>query len=247
MANSCQRRIDTRHGRGAGKVRALDHKHLDTKLPRCLDFRIGRCAAGVFGDDDCDPVFAHEVDFVRQGKGPARSDVTGIRHCQLRLDRIDAADKIMVLRRGLEGQQFLATESEESVGAVCTERFHSAFDICHVLPVIAELFFPSRALQRHKRNIGQFRCFNSVRRYPRRVWVGRIHQKIELVFSYKGGQSAGTTKATGSHRYGLLYRIAGSASHGQKQPVAGAFRQFSGQNTGIRRAAEYEYGACHGL
>ncbi len=247
MADGGQSGIDGRYGRSAGKRRALDHQYRDAQLSRRLDLRIGRRAAGVFGDDEGDTVVAQQGDFVFQRKGTARSDVVRMRNVKRWLDRIDAANEIMVLRCGLEGQKFLTTECEEGVCAFCIKSSHSTLDIGHAVPVITGLTFPRGALQRHKRNIGQPCGMDCVGRDARRIRVRCIDQQIELVFGDERRQTARAAKTTASHRHGLGNRISGAASHGQKQPVAGVFSQFSGQNAGIRRTAKNENGACHGL
>ncbi len=247
MADGGQGSIDVRDRLDICPHRTLDHQHPYSQTARRFNLRVGRRAAGVFGDDERNVIFTQQVDFISQREGPARRQVTGMRHRQRRLDRIDAADEIMVLRCGLEGQQFLTTEREESLGARVSKSSDSAFHIGHALPIIAGLSLPRRALQSDKWNIGQFCGLNGVCRDARRVRVGRIHQKIEPIFRDEVGQSFCTAKSAGAHRHRLLNRITGTAGHRQKQPVAGVFRQFSSQNTGIRRAAKNEYGACHGL
>ncbi len=247
MADGGQGSIDVWDRRSVCPHRALDHQHPYAKLARRFNLRVGRRAAGVFGDDERDVIFTQQVDFISQREGPARRQVTGMRHRQRRLDRIDAADEIMVLRRGLEGQQFLTTEREESGGARVSKSSNSAFHIGHALPVIPGLSLPRRAFQSDKRNIGQFCGLDGVCRDAGRVRVRRVYQKIEPIFRDEVGQSICTAKAAGAHRHRLLNRVTGAACHRQKQPVAGVFCQFSGQNTGIRRATENEYGACHGL
>lgn len=246
MANGGQSGIDGRYGSRAGKRRALDHQHRDAQPSRRLDLRVGRRAAGIFGDDESDTVVAQQGDFVVQRKGSARSDVVCMRNVKRWLDRIDAANEIMVLRCCLEGQKFLTTEREEGVCAFRAKSSHSTLDIGHALPVIIGLFFPRRALQSDKRNIRQSCGLNGVGRDARRIRVRCIDQQIELVFGDERSQTTRTAKATGSHRHRLRNGIPSAASHGQKQPVAGVFSQFSGQNAGIRRAAENEDGACHG-
>ncbi len=247
MANGGQSGIDGRYGRSAGKRRALDHQYRDTQLSRRLDLCIGRRAAGVFGNDEGNTVIAQQGHFVVQSKRTASGHVTRVDKVEWWLDRIDAANEIMVLRCGLEGQKFLTTEREEGVCAFCTKSSHSTLDIGHALPVITRLFFPRRALQRDKRNIGQPCGLDCVGRDTRRIRVRCVDQKIKLVFGDERSQATRAAKTTASHRHGLLNRIPGAASHGQKQPVAGVISQFSGQNTGIRRAAKNENGACHGV
>ncbi|SCX30041.1 hypothetical protein DSM25559_3472 [Agrobacterium rosae] len=247
MADGGQGSIDVRDRLGIWPHRTLDHQHPYAQPTRRLNLRIGRRAAGVFGDDERDVIFTQQVDFISQCEGPTRRKVKGMRYRQRWLNRVDATDEVMVLRRGLEGQQFLTTEREESGGACVSKSSNSAFHIGHALPVIASLSLPRRALQSDKRNIRYFCGLNGVCRDAGRVRVGRVHQKIEPVFRHEVGQSTCTAKAAGAHRHRLLNRVTGAACHRQKQPVAGIFRQFSSQNTGIRRATENEYGACHGL
>ena len=247
MADGGQGSIDVRDRLGVCPHRALDHQHPYSQTARRFNLRVCRRAAGVFGDDERDVIFTQQVDFVFQSEGPARRNIPGMRHRQRRLNRIDATDQIMVLRCGLEGQQFLTAKREESVGGRISHSSNSAFHIGHALPVIPGLSLPRRTLQSDKRNIGRFCGLNSVCRDAGRVRVGRVHQKIEPIFCDEVGQSSRAAKAAGAHRHRLLNRITGAAGHRQKQPVAGVFRQFSSQNTGIRRATENEYGACHGL
>lgn len=247
MADGGQGGIDGRYVSCAGKRRALDHQYRDAQPSRRLDLCIGRRAAGVFGNDEGDTVIAQQGHFVVQRKGTASGDVTRVDNVERWLDRIDAANEIMVLRCCLEGQKFLTTEREEGVCAFRAESSHSTLDIGHALPVIIGLFFPSGALQRDKRNLGQSCGLDCVGRDTRRIRVRRIDQQIELVFGDERRQTARAAKASGAHRHGLRHRITGAASHGQKQPITGVFRQFSGQNAGIRRTAENEYGACHGV
>lgn len=247
MADGGQGSIDVWDRLGICPHRTLDHQHPYAQLARRVNLRIGRRAAGVFRDDERDVIFTQQVDFVLQSEGPTRRNIPGMRHRQRRLNRIDTADEIMVLRCGLEGQQFLTAKREESGGARVSKSSDSAFHIGHALPVIPGLSLPSRTFQSDKRNIGYFCGLDGVCRDAGRVRVGRVHQKIEQIFRDEVGQPTCAAKAAGAHRYRLLNRVTGTASHRQKQPVAGVFRQFSGENTGIRRATENEYGACHGL
>ncbi|SCX17816.1 hypothetical protein DSM25558_2345 [Agrobacterium sp. DSM 25558] len=247
MADGGQGSIDVRDRRGVCPHRSLDHQHPYAQLARRFNLRIGSRAARVFGYDGSDVIFTQQLDFVLQSEGPARRNIPGMRYRQKRLNRIDAADEIMVLGCGLEGQQFLTAKREESLGARVSKSSNSAFHIDHALPVIPDLSLPRRTFQSDKWNIRHFCGFNGVCRDAGRVRVGRVHQKIEPIFRDEVGQSTCTAKAAGAHRHRLLNRITGTAGHRQKKPIAGVFRQFSGQNTGIRRAAENEYRACHGL
>ncbi len=247
MADGGQRRFNIRHGHAAAERWAVDHQHFDAKLSRRFDLRIGCRATGILADNKADAVFTQQVDFVFHRERPTRRNVTRMRHAERRLDRINASDEVIVLRRGLEGQKLLTTQRKEGVGALGPESAYGAVDIGHTLPVIISLFFPCGTLQCHQRYLRDRGGLNGVGGYARRVRVGGIHQQIEVMFHDKGGKSAGTAKAAASHRHRLHNRVTGAASQREQKTVAGVFSQFSSQNAGMRRAAKNEYGACHGV
>ena len=107
------KRFDGFGRRHVRQGRPADHDHLDAKRPRRGDLAIGRLAAAVLGDDDIDAMVLEQRAFVRLAERPARQQIGRIGHRQRRLDRIDAADEIVMLRRGLEGGDLLPAERQE--------------------------------------------------------------------------------------------------------------------------------------
>ena len=92
-------------------------EHLDAEFARGGDLAVGRRAAAVLGDDGVDAVCLEKLRGRRLRETAARENVGRIRHAERRLDRIDAADQIGVLRRGLEGRDFLTAERQETLCA----------------------------------------------------------------------------------------------------------------------------------
>ena len=122
MIGEAQDLLDARAGRHVRQRRTADEKDLDAERARGGDLAVGRLPAAVLGDDRVDAVCFEQRAVVGLGKGSAREDVGRMRHAERRLDRIDAADEIGVLRRGLEGREFLAAEREKDFSRGVAER-----------------------------------------------------------------------------------------------------------------------------
>lgn len=247
MADGAERSVDigdriTMRMRGT-----CDHDHGNAQLPSRLDLAVGRRPAGVLANHRLNAIVAQHGDFIAQGKGPSGRDVAGIGHDKWRLDGIDAANEIVVLRCGLEGQQFLTTERQKRGTALLPQSGHGIVDIGHLAPIVSSNPCPRRALQRNQRHSSYACRLDRVGGYACGIGMGGIDQQIEGVVFDKTRQPARATKATAAHRHRLRHGITGATSHGQKKTIAGFASQPARKNTGIRRATKNEYGACHGL
>ena len=103
----CLDRRCSRRGRPA------QQNDVDAERPGCCDFAVGRAAAAVLGDDDIDFVGGHQRAIVGFAERATRVDVSDMRQRQRRIDRIDAAHQITVLRRGGERRQLVAAERDK--------------------------------------------------------------------------------------------------------------------------------------
>ena len=250
MADCGQRSLDIRHHDahriGLLASGAVDHDHRNAKRAGSFYLRIGRRTAGVFRDDDLDPVALQHVDLIGKRKGSTRRDVERIQNFKRRFYRIDAADQIAVLGRGFEGQEFLAAKRQKSVcagGTQCGDRF---LDASHVQPTVALPRNPSLARQSDQSDACYVSSPYGIGGNTRCIRMRRIDQQIETFLGNIARQALSAAKAADAHRDGLLDRVLRAARHGEQNSVAGVFSKFSGQNAGIRRAAENEDGACHG-
>lgn len=247
MANGGQSSFDIRHRVAIAKRRSVDHDDRNVERTRRLDLAIGCLATGVFRNDHVDAVVVEHRDFIVERKRPARGYVLRLRHRKRRFDRIDAAYKIGVLRRRLKRQKLLPTKCEKSVFGLGAERSDSSLDIYDSLPIITMHGHPRRARQCYQRNPGTLRGVNSIGGNSCRIGMGRVHQQVETFRTKEIGKPLRATETANTDGNGLLDRIFRAASHGQQNPVAGITGKPTGQNAGIRRAAENENGACHGF
>ncbi len=250
MADCGQRSLDIRHHNvhriGLRPSGAVDHDHRNAKRVGRFDFRIGRGTAGVFRDDHRDPVALQHVDLIGKRKRSTRRDVPRIRNFKRRFYRIDAADQIAMLGRGFKGQELLSAKRQKCIcayGTQCGDRF---LDASHVQPTVALPHHPSRARQSDHGHACHASSPHSIGGNARRIRVRRIHQQIETFLGNIARKALCAAKAANAHRDGLLDRVLRAARHGQQNSVAGVVGKLSGQNAGIRRAAENEDGACHG-
>lgn len=247
MADGAERSVDIGDRVTTGMRGTCDHDDGNAQLPRRLDLAVGRRPAGVFADHRLNAIFAQHGDFIAQCKRSTRRDIPRMGHDKWRLDGIDAANEIVVLWRGLEGQQFLTTKRQKRGTALLPQSGHGTVDIGHLAPIVSRRPHPRRTLQRNQRHSSYVCCLDRVGRYARSIGMGGIDQQIEGVVLDETRQPACATKATAAHRHRLDHGITGATSHGQQNTIAGFISQFSSQDTGIRRATKNEYGACHGL
>ena len=95
-----------------------------TSMPsvaRRRDLGIGRVAAAVLGEHGVDPVFEEQRALGGDGERAAVEDVARVGNGERRIDRIDAAHQIGMVRRGTERRQFLAAERDEHAARLLAE------------------------------------------------------------------------------------------------------------------------------
>lgn len=231
---------------GSGKVWPVDDDDRNAKRSCRSDLAITGGAAGVFANDNAYCVLHQHLPFVILNKGAARGKVSGARDIKRRLDRIDAADDIVMLRGCFKGQKFLASEREKHGLRFFTKSCDSVADTFHRVPAIAALSFPGRAAQGNQRHFGNGSGLYRIGGNPRRIGMCGVDQCVDVILFEEGCQAFRPAKPAGAHRHGLGDRIACAPGQRQKKRVVGVFRQFSRQNAGIRRSTKNEYGAFHG-
>lgn len=247
MADGAERSVDIGDRVTTGMRGSCDHDDGNAQLPRRLDLSVGRRPAGILANNGLNTIVAQHGDLIGESKGATGCDVSCMGHDKRRLDGIDAANKIVVLWCRLEGQQFLTAKRQKRGVAFLPQSGHGTVDIGHLAPIVSRRLHPRRTLQRNQRHSSYACRLDRVGGYARGVGMGGIDQKIECVVLDETRQPARAAKATAAHRHRLRHGITGATSHGQQNTIAGFISQFASQDTGIRRAAKNEYGACHGL
>src|SRR6185437_1493823 len=107
---------------------------------------VGRLAAAVLGDDGLDPMRAHQRKLVRLNEGPASGEVGCVWQGKRRIDRIDAADQIKMLRRLQQGRQLVAPKRHQDAARCLPKRSHGVADILDFRPTVAGDRDPWRTL-----------------------------------------------------------------------------------------------------
>lgn len=233
--------------RQAGSLGTLDHDYPDAEAPCRFDFRIGRIATAVLGDDHVDPMSPQQIQLVLQPERSPAVDVVDVRYRQRRLDGIDAADAVVVMRRRVRLMRLLPAGRQEDAQGCVTKGGYGLRNAMHREPVIAFDRYPGRAAQRKGRHI-------AFRSGPGRVGgdagsegMGSVDHQIDGFVTKIAGKPLGATETAAAYWNGLRRRIGGPAGKRQDNVEIGARGKGCRQRTGLRRAAQDQNtGLAHG-
>lgn len=240
MIDEIKRRLDRADGGDAGRLAALDHDHLEPKRARGRDLAVGGAAAGILGDDDIDPLFQKQFALACLTEGTAGEYVAAIRHGERWIDRIDAADEIIVPRSRREATGFLASDCEKDAPWSAAERGDSRVDILHANPVVTRHRTPVRSQQGKDRNPGLLGSGGSIDGDLVGEGMGRINKQIDAFLSQIINQAFDTPESSNSSGQGQGLGINGSARKGNRSFDIVALCQPFGQAPRLGRAAQYQ-------
>src|SRR4029453_7279691 len=114
MIESGKDLIDRGDGSNLRQNGALQHDDGEGKRARRFDLAVGPFAAAVLGDDRLDGVALKQIAILARAEGPPRREVCRLGNRKRRIDRIDAADEVEMLRGGGERLKLVAAEREEN-------------------------------------------------------------------------------------------------------------------------------------
>ena len=164
-----------------------------------------------------------------------RADVGCGWHGERRLDRVDAAHQIMVLRRRFERRDLLAAEREEDVARDGAERLHGRTRIGNLGPAISRDSSPRRPAQRQQRDAGEMRGAHRVGGHLRRIGMRRINQAVDALCLEIVGEPLGAAKTADAQRHRMRHRIAGAPGERQRDLEIAAGRESLGRAPRLRR------------
>src|SRR5580704_595904 len=147
-----------------GRGWPAQHDDVDAERARRGDLAVGRGAAAVLGNHHVDTMLGHQRTVVGFTKRAAAGDVADMRQRQRRIDRIDAADQIIVLRCIAERLKLVAAERDKDAARRLTDRPHRLADVVHLDPPITCDRDPGRASQRDQWHAASPRSFDGIRR-----------------------------------------------------------------------------------
>lgn len=238
MIDLTERCFDCFDHRQAGSLGTLDHDDPDAEASCRFDFRIGRIATAVLGDDHVDPMPLQQIQLVLQPERSPAVDVVHMRCRERRLDGIDAADPVVVMRRRIRLMRLLPAGRQEDAQGRGAKGGHGLRNAMHREPIIPFDRHPGRAAQRKGRHI----AFSSG---PGRIGgdagsegMGGVNHQIDGFVAKIAGKPLGTTETAAADRNGLGRRIGGPAGKRQDDVEIVARGKGRRQRTGLRRTAQ---------
>lgn len=235
--NRFRNRLNRTH---RGQFRSSQHNNRNAKRASRRDLAIGHGAAAVLGHEHFDTMSREKRALVGLGEGSASDDISDVRECERRNDRIDAADKIMVVGRGLERREFFAAMGEKDPPRRLTEHPGRLRYIVDLGPSIAGDRLPDSPAQRQQRKTGDHSGAGRIGRDDRSVRMGRVDQRIDPLRQQIFGQSFDTAESTDPHRCRLRRRGRCPARERERHNKIRPAGQSPRQRPRLRRAAKNE-------
>lgn len=228
-------------GRDVGQGGPAQHDDGDAEGARCGDLAQNRIATAVLGDDEFDAMFLEKRDFISLAEGPAPKDVLCIRYLEWRVERIDAADQIMVLRRRLEDTDLVPPDGEEHPARQSTQRRYRVIGILHFDPLVAGACRPCRTFERDDRDFRACRRHRRMRRDGVGIGMGGINQHVDALRGQIVREAVGAAETANPHWHRLGGRMRRAAGKRKRYLKIGSPREAAGQLPRLVGAAEYEY------
>jgi len=171
---------------------------------------------------------------------PAGRHVNHLRQRQRRINRIDAADDIVMLRRLAERRQILTAERDEDATRRLPQRMHRRGGVAHLDPAVAGDRGPWSTPQRHAWHFGVPRGGGGIRRDDAGVGMRGIDQRVDALAHQIVGEAGGAAIPAAAHRHRLAGRRDGAAGKRQRDLKVGAACQPLREHSRFRGAAENE-------
>ena len=231
--------------RNGGQRWTAQHENLDPERARRGNLTVGCVPPAVLADDRVDAMGEQQLALGAFRERATRNQITRVWHAKRRLDRIDTAYEIMVLRRRRERREFLAAECEKDVARFGSECPHGVRHIGDFGPTIACRLLPGRPSQRKQPHPGSSGGTCRVLRNRGGVRVRCIDQRIDAFAAQIIGETIRAAEAADAHCNWLLARRCGTAGERDGDSKIRVCCKPRREATRLRRAAENE-DASHG-
>lgn len=222
------------------QFRPTDHDYLDVERPCRCDLAVAGAPAAVLGDDGVDTMQSQQFVFRLHRERPARKKVMRVWNGQRRLDRIDAADKIEMLRCGRENADLLTSDAQEHAARSCSKRPHRVRHIVHPGPAVAFSVPPAGAAQSQYRHASPLRRLRRVGRNARGIGMRGVDQQFDSLLGQMSRQPFCPAEAADPHRNQLANRVFGAAGQRKRDMEFGRGREPFRGLPGLRRSAQNE-------
>jgi len=220
--------------------RASQHYDGDAECARGGDLAVAWRATAVLGYDGIDSMVEEQRAVIRFAERAPPSHIGRLRQRQRRIDRIDAADQIKVLRRLDERREFAAPQRNEDAARPTSQHVHGVIGIGRFFPAVAIHGGPRRPADRNEGNARFARGSAGVGRHDVRIRMRCIDHRIDPLFDEIIRKPGGAAEAAAADRHGLWSRRHGTAGERQHDLKVGALGQPLGQTARFGGAAEDE-------
>ncbi len=176
----------------------------DTERTGSRDLSISRTSATVFRDDHVNGVRQQQLALLPFRERPTTQDVARMRNRQRRLNRIDASNHVMMLRRAGKCLEVLTTERQEHMPGRFTQSANGRLCINDIYPAIALDRTPRRSANRKQGCTGSCGCLRRVCRDRGRVGMRGIDQEMNRRSEEILRQSIDASEPPAPRRYGLI-------------------------------------------
>ena len=181
MIEPVERVLHSFDGERSWRLRPTQHDYTDTQFTRRGDLAVGGAAAAVLCDHDLDAMLFHQRTVVGVAEWTATGHVSHLRQRQWRIDRIDAADQIKVLRGVVERRKLVAPKCNKNAARCFSKRAHGLTYVAYFGPSVAGDCDPRRSPHHQQRNARCAGGLDGIVGYHTGVWVSGIDQKIDAL------------------------------------------------------------------
>jgi hypothetical protein len=210
------------HGRAIRNSRPFEHDYRDPEQSGCSNLAVGRLTPAVLCHHSVDGERLEQRLILTLRERATRQNVARVRHIEWRLDWIDTANEVVVLRGTGEWSQFLAPDRQKDSSGTLAQRTSCILRIGYFDPDIAVHGDPWRPAQSEDWRVGLPSGLRGIRGNRSGVWVRGIDQKIDALGAKILRESVSTPEAASAYRDGLSggrRRSAGKRNRGAEITV----------------------------
>ena len=230
MIDETERRLDRADSGDTGWLPALDHDHLQTELSGDNDLGPGGATAGILRHDHVDSMLGEQIQFAGFIEGAAGENIVAVWHGERRIDRIDAAHEIAMLRSRRESTRFLPADGEEDAARLLPNCGDGGTDIGHPRPAVPGRRFPRWAAKREDRNARPLGCLRGIGRDLVGEGMRGVDDQPDLFLSQIINQPLDTSEAADPCRQGQGFGVDGAPGQRDDRLDILAQRRSPGQS-----------------
>ena len=230
--------VGNRSGNGARRYGgAVYHEDRQAEGACGVKFGLCACAAGVFGDDMGDGVFAQKCGVGGKVKGTFGDDHGRAGQGKRGFGFVDKAQQVVVLRFGGKGVEGLFADGKKDAGGLVGQGCCGLFDGMDTGPAVGLRGSPGRAFKGEKRRLRLRAGGYGVRAYLCGEGVGGVDHMGDAFGLQVTGKTFGAAKAADAGWQWLGHGRVGASGVG-KDGIKALRGEGAGQKACFGRAAE---------